>query len=430
MNTLIYFNHLFETYSGDIQIIRKKFYDLNIKTVYVENYNILLLYTKNCESILSLHSKHNLIKSECNGLIIDIEKKKILVKPMYYCCNIYHKYQTKKHMQNNIYNIYKLKDGTKINLYYFDRPNFNKWILSTNKGYDISNINWRGKPFIDAFKESIQKKLKISLKEFFEKLDKKKCYTMGFTNPSYHPFAYNNYDVWFIQNVNLSSKNLKPNFESDIDILDNQEKVNINDINELSNININSLSNFIKKTTTHFGYIMMSKDINITGKNSNIILTSSLMNKLKKFIYTNKINSFIHDYNYNDYEYITIYHYLKRTESMDLFVMMFPNFNKILNKLKKITEILVNKIEQRFEKTIISGQIDMLKKSKFMIDEIEKLNIYDATADYLYKKMQNYIKYNNYQHANIIDKILQDYIRNTEHIKLYYQLLNGKCPFS
>ena len=65
-----------------------------------------------------------------------------------------------------------------------------------------------------------------------------------------------------------------------------------------------------------------------------------------------------------------------------------------------------------------------------MIDEIEKLNIYDATADYLYKKMQNYIKYNNYQHANIIDKILQDYIRNTEHIKLYYQLLNGKCPFS
>ena len=154
------------------------------------------------------------------------------------------------------------------------------------------------------------------------------------------------------------------------------------------------------------------------------------MNKLKKFIYTNKINSFIHDYNYNDYEYITIYHYLKRTESMDLFVMMFPNFNKILNKLKKITEILVNKIEQRFEKTIISGQIDMLKKSKFMIDEIEKLNIYDATADYLYKKMQNYIKYNNYQHANIIDKILQDYIRNTEHIKLYYQLLNGKCPFS
>ena len=430
MNSLKYFNKLSEI-SNDIKYIRTKFFNLNIKTIYVKEYGIIILYTKNSNfnSLLSYNSQFNLIKAECNGLIIDTINKKILMYPIFYCnCNIkFDKYYTKKYIQDNIYTIFKIKDGTKLNLYYFKK--LGGWVLSTNKGYNVLNIIWRGISFEKALEEVLLNKLNISLKNFYNSLNKTKCYTIGIKHPQYHPFGNSSeYDIWFIQSINLCSNPLNPNFNCDIPKLTGQEIEKNIKIENLIFHNYNALSNYLNNGAKNFGYIIMSNKLSITGKNSNIMLTSNLMNKIKKFIYFNQINNKIKQYQYNDYNYIVTYNYLKR-DSVDFFINLFPKFNDIISKLEYISEILVTKIEEKFDSKTVSGNIDILKKSKFSIDNESSLIIYNKTAEYLYNKINTQLQINFYQLSNLIKKLIYDFIRITDNTDLYYQLLEGNCPF-
>ena len=50
---------------------------------------------------------------------------------------------------NNLYDIYKVYDGTLINLYWWETEN--SWKISTTKGYDVTELKWSEITYENAF---------------------------------------------------------------------------------------------------------------------------------------------------------------------------------------------------------------------------------------------------------------------------------------
>jgi len=378
----------------NIKLIWEKDKDLTIKRLIMYNTSPLTYYS----------TQYNL---ECNGLIYDWESNKPLVIPQITCITNYSKKKVINNYNKHLYNVVKIMDGTCINLYYYN----NIWKISTIHGYDVTNLKWNDHEYMEILKSSVPK-------DFFDKLDKNKCYTFVISNIIYHPFVDKNKNcIIHVQNIDLST--LQISYKNNI--YDQYSNVQINDqsidenitLDEIFNICNKSINNFINKGDINYGYLLYFKNYAKIDIYSNVIIESSLLKNIKYFIYNNKLNQHISFCNYDRITYLCIYHYMDKNE-FELFNKLFPQYSEIFHKIKIIIEQLTNVIYDM----IFSENSDIIYD-----------RLYISTVYVIKQLITDNISFKFCPDRNIRYNLINDYIRNKNFVVEMYFLYKGIDPY-
>jgi len=396
---------------------RGVFFRRNIKSNYIirdENTRIIFFPKKRGPNL----NLNDPVARECNGLIFKIsnvpnaskkmDPPELLVVPpclLSQCTN----YNYVDEMLEN-YTIYKMQDGTTINMYWwdFDSPS---WRISTAKAYDATNLSWNSDTtYKEVFESILINTFELSQDEFYSKLDKKSCYSWGFNHTKYHPFwegrtePSNNGNIWFIQSVNLKSiKNssslenskLVINYKSPIECIKSQEQLSIlnlsmNDIRTKCNdslrryentyIRARSVEKFGKKQILSspeilFGYILRSKNPKITKKFSNLMMESSLLCKIRKLYYNKHFRETSELNGYNREKYIVLYNFIDRS-SYDIFQLLFPQYKKEFIRLENKVDELTDQVIKLYQNQNIkfackyTDESDQKETSKSILESV------------------------------------------------------------
>jgi len=268
--------YLRELKNSDIDTIRSELISRGIQVSYEPTIKStgsgrFVISTRRYKKIANFNDK---LTQQCGGVVVDYQTSKILAFPPKPSNP---RYKFNKTVDLVKYNVYQINDGTTVTLYHYD----DKWQVSSLNGYSVGALIWAG---TKTFKQVLTECLATCPDFNWERLDTNKCYTVGFRHPEYHPFKPSK-KVWFIQSVDLSSQNVEefvPNYEDDIGI-PLQPKMNIT-IEELIDNIRNAGFNYIRDGTIDMGYILRP----IENDNSSILLESSLLKYIKKFIYNDR----------------------------------------------------------------------------------------------------------------------------------------------
>lgn len=453
MNT---YNYLQTKSDKPLNYIRSFVFKNYIKTV-IENNN----KNENKQRIMFIANRFksdftNPISFECNGLIAEYDINnntyKMLVIPLQlFNSQKLNKSEINKYYNENEYQLYKVYDGTILNLYYYD----NSWRISTNKAYDANNLNFiDNKTYSNVLEEVLNNYPNFS----FDKLDIHKCYTLCLKYEKYHPFVenihFNNNKLIFIQSINMehfnSNNKIIINEEEDIGLPINQ-KYDMNNFKDL-NIIYSYLQNEIGryKREKHlaqyepiFGMILRSKNFNKTKEYSNILLESNLMVKIRNLIYNHtftkklnfynildKSNNMIIDKNYyNMLKLISLKVYLTKKD-LNLFVLLFPDYKQTMKMydymLKYMTKYLIKNYNV-FNMQV--NNIDKILKNNIYLDTIELQSDYPINFNILNKLiMIIYVDLKNKKiNLNVSENydILYDYLNNLVYLDYYYSYFYG-----
>lgn len=318
----------------------------NIHTT-LYKYGILSIFENNGSRIVFYLSKNkrfeelDKLKLECNGLVFDINNMRPIVIPQCSPRSSFNQSVINFHIENNTYDILYMEDGTVINLYWW-QP-MNEWRISTNKSYDITDQKWVS----NTYREVLHIILGENVIKFYELLDKTRTYTFGIKYDDAHPFRDNDIiknKIWFIQSVNLYTLEKTFDFKNDINI--HNQKFVENDFN-IKNIHTNlyhALDNYIKtRKNPLFGYILRSKNYDITQTYSNVFLESTLLQKIRHMCYHMSLVNISKNMNYNKNLFIIINAYLN-INTRDVFITLFPHFTQTFIKLDSIIDNLSEQI--------------------------------------------------------------------------------------
>jgi hypothetical protein len=358
--------------------IRSQIYKRGILSSYDPDDGRMVFYSSKNQRF----SEADNLKLECNGLVFDTQNNKpLVIPPILYRSNIDNN-EVNHYLKNNLYDILKVEDGTVINLYWWDgRKDFEShslqfdqlsigWRISTARSYDITDKAWGS----ITYKKVIKSILGVNEDKFYNSLDKSYCYTFGIKTGDSHPFWEGTNKpinkIWFIQSV---CKDFVPktvlslqttDLENQIENLKIKEEENIvnfdfpNDlgipnqtVSEINTQNIkdlfydlnNGLDNFIHKGIINYGYIFRSKNPSKTGGHSNILLESSLLQKIRQLYYHSNLNEIAQEMKYDRNVYILIHAYLDINKH-GLFTKLFPQYLQSFTSLDEITINLVKNI--------------------------------------------------------------------------------------
>ena len=243
---------------------------------------------------------------------------------------------TKDSLMNSDCDVYRLTDGTTVNLYYWNGT----WTISSAKAYDISTYQWRGISWFDALKESLEKSQ--DSKFSFDRLDRNKSYTLVFRHPQLHPFNPE-YSVTFIASCYL--RNLDFSFDEDIG-LPKQKLVgehnkdlstHKNLIEEIYDRNQHAYSNWKDTQDIDYGYSVIIKD----GRNRGcmVVLPSTLQSKINNLLYKSESSH---------KEYMTNINFVILNAvvggNTDEFKLLFPIYSDEINKVSESLNSIVDVI--------------------------------------------------------------------------------------
>ena len=380
---------------NDFNNIRNKIYKNGILSNY-EKDGRMIFYTSKSDRFNPNLSE---LKQISNGYIYDvINKKHLVVPPRSYINNI-NTSIVNSYLMNEYYDILYIKEGTVINLYYWK----NEWVISTTRSCDITYKIWGTK----TYRQILSDILKDSENEFYSKLNKNFCYTFGIRHDDIHKFKEGKNDhsneIWFIQQTDLST--LEVQYDTDLNI-SKQESFEIKEnIKEVFPTLASALKEFNTSGKVFYGIQLRSKDPSKTGAYSNIVLESSLLQKIRQLIYHSSYNNITKLKNYDRNLFIIIYSYLDFNRS-ELFINLFPQYKPIYEKLEEITKDLANNIlsfnDSNYKFNNACNKI-IYKYSMILNDVINK-NIS--------------IKYAG-KHTN---ELISTFIRNTNWIDIYYKI--------
>ena len=356
------------------------------------------------ENIISSDDREKLWL-ECNGLILNCNNIKNiipLVIPQASFISHYDKNIVNKNINKNLYNIYRIENGTMINIYQYD----NNWVISTNRGIDMNNT------YSNILIEILNIK-NISTHDFFNSLDKNSCYTFNIQHHSIHKFNNIN-NIQFIQSINLLNqiinknpvKNIVKNISMQM-IIPYQSNDIYTILTNINNINRNSLNNYLYNGNIELGYILKSNNKELTGVHSNIILESSLLKKIRQMLYDSKYIKLSKKYDISKDTIIIITSYLDINNN-SIFIKLFPNYVNSYNLLNNMTASVINNI------------INYSKSIK--TNDIPKQKMFTNITKYLYNninKLYN-IELLNEMHLN---SIINNYLINTNNLTLYINLI-------
>tara|TARA_A100001015_G_scaffold317155_1_gene433328 strand:- start:16 stop:840 length:825 start_codon:yes stop_codon:yes gene_type:complete len=158
--------------------------------------------------------------------------------------------------------IIQATDGTTVTLYWLN----NKWVISTHRGYEVNNLKWMGYTYQYLLDDVLSSYMNFS----YDKLNKNKCYTIGFKHSFNHPFLEGKKDIkyiekkaWFIQSIDINRFNLDTSscvtYDEDIG-LPLQRTVPFMDLRTLYIKANNAYNNYIKNGNVNYGYIICTKN--------------------------------------------------------------------------------------------------------------------------------------------------------------------------
>ncbi len=437
MNT---FKFIKEKSDKEFNYIRSFVYKNYIKTVIEPENN------ENKQRIIFIANRfksdfNNPMSAECNGLIMEHDlnqnKYKMLVIPIELFNSQHLNKSTIEYFYNqNAYKLYKVYDGTIINLYYYD----NEWKISTNKAYEANNLIFvNNKTYKNVLDEIL-----LNYPDFnYNHLNINKCYTLCMKYSYYHPFIenlhFNNNKLILLQSIDINQFNHNQNI-----IINESEELGIPvsvqySLDSFQNLNqiymyLNNEINRYKKEKhlsnyqPLFGIILRTKNISKTKNYSNILLESNLMAKIRNLIYNHTFTKKLNFYNvldksnnmmidknyYNMLNLISLKIYLTKKD-INLFILLFPefkqsikvynymftymtkylikNYNIINLNINNIDKILKNEMQLELKEIPSEIPINYNKLNKLMliiyIDlKNKKINLnvnenYDIVYDYL-----------------------------------------------
>jgi len=299
--------------------------------------------------------------------------------------------QFKRNMLNNPESIIQVNDGTTVTLYYYN----NEWIISTHRGYDVSNYIW----FSNKTYRQVLDEVLSSYTEFnFNQLSKIKSYTIGFKHHEYHPFDEGcKFKAWFIQSVDLNQFNdgkLSVSYTDNIGI-PIQKNIDSKD----SKLDLQSTANtafeeYKKNKTINYGYIVL-KD------NRQYLIESSLLKNIRNIFYVNNLHKI--DSKYDRHKYIIIQSFLDATKH-DILKELFPQYQKEYKKIHNTIHTLADNIYN-----IAQGSD-------------KKIELLDVVSHELYKNMGDGVRGTDKKTA--LNSIIYPSLYNPKLADLLYNLIH------
>lgn len=352
----------------------------------------------------------------CNGLVIDYETWKVLCLPVQMCALRY----KNNHIIAKLpkYKIYEMKDGTIINLYYYE----SSWRMSTTNAYEVNNNKQFGstKTYYEALNEILK-----SYPDFvLDKLNINKTYTFGLKYKEFHPFLNKN-ELWGIQTSSIENQTITqvrtvkglPK-QRELCFADNNKKsLNRSNFYKLIDKNKNALNNYLTDYEVHYGYILRSDDGDFV---SNIMIESTLMKKIRQLIYNHpkklaRATKFESD-NQKQVDggriksYMILRSYIG--ESKKLFLKLFPQY---INYYEKYDE-LFNSLSKKITTALRNRNA---RKQLLQDGGNEKVN---KTAYNLLCKLESQVKVNAIDPLGI--EIVNDFLYDPLNIEIYLQALD------
>lgn len=254
------------------------------------------------------------------------------------------------------YRVMKVKDGTIINLYWYDG-----WKISTSKGYDVTDLAWKKSTYMQVLSEVLQH---TGWDNLFDLLDKKKSHTFGFRHPEFHPMDGKPYDFWYVQSVVVEDEKFSPappdaKFPT-------QEEVVIESLPVVFRNLKDSLDVFLDSGSVNFGYIIRGEGV--PAEHASMFLESALMKKVRILHYNNRVvhnaNQLARDVN----THIVLSGFLN-PDAHKLFITLFPKYEPIYEKLQHITKQLIRSTTWHF------GLPQTAKKIEALPENIQKAGL-------------------------------------------------------
>ena len=158
---------------------------------------------------------------ECNGLVVDARTWSVLACPPKAFNNRPSANAVNAALTDEAYEVIRVDDGTVVTLYCWDHPTDGPvWSLASSNGYDVSSLLWIGPLTYAAIFHDLAKRL---YPEFvaatgmgldthadgttrltFTNLDRNYCYTVGFRHHNFHPLKADPERMWQIQSADVS----------------------------------------------------------------------------------------------------------------------------------------------------------------------------------------------------------------------------------
>lgn len=227
------------------------------------------------------------------------------------------------HLKSGAYEVVVTNDGSLGTIYQWTHPRAGPiWCMATVKGYDVFPYRWSGKQswaeqlqgLLESTKakggKSISELLGTELRENylcegdmrvdFGGLDPGYCYTIGMRHHDTHPLLADPQGVWNVQNISLDHRSAyQPIFSGGIPHFAEQQLIGDTiTYSELIASTKDSISAAIaaiadgKHGFEHFayGYILRSKDIGVTGRDSDVLIDSPLLTIIRNKMYARPIS--------------------------------------------------------------------------------------------------------------------------------------------
>ena len=334
--------------------------------------------------------------SECNGAVIDARTWRHLVIPPRAFSRQCNRRDIDPFLEQDLYDIVQVSDGTVVTIYQWEHPLKGLiWCLATSKGYDVSHLYWMGKlSFAEVVYELLAKHAEFVaatglelLRDHLEKgdvrlnfgsLDPGHCYTIGFRHKNFHPMESDPEAIWNIQTANLRTGEVRlgmglpaiprqatfslPDIRRLVDpTIDDSCPVSVKMFDQLNKtaledakkaISMGVYSHMIPPVEGlhvcpfNYGFILRSRNVEITGPHSDVLCESSLLRRVRGFIYRRPPRAIRDEIDHiNRQEYNTLKAFLTRihrVEFLALFPQAKPKFAYYAQFIKNIVHSVIH----------------------------------------------------------------------------------------
>jgi hypothetical protein len=379
---------------GTVDFLHKKLGSQGVKVIHEKAPNFNDDTPKYARFMFTSFNRNNNFKYP--GIVIS--DGKVVSVPQPPPCTKYSSKDLSNMLQQSNPNVYKARDGTIVTLYWYK----SKWVIGTTRGYEVNDYKWMD---TSTYQDTLDNVLSAHPDFSYDKLEKNKCYTIGFTHSDFHPFAYtdrkSHQSAWFVRSVDLDKFNNSDgtyiSYEEDIG-LPLQQRVKFGTVGKMFSEAKNAYKVFKTTGKTHFGHLVVTKE-------KCFLVESTLLRNIRQTFYNNKFSKV--PKRFNRQRFIVVDSFLDPAKHQ-MFQTLFPHHSEQFIKLEETVDLLVEKLTH----------IVTLTNSKKKFVPVTDL---DTCAVKLHKSITQELTINLYKKQDI-SNLLYTFVYDNQHARTVYDL--------